>query len=139
MVQLKEKQKELKELDEKVLDYLLENEDEDACDKEVEDASEYAEKITDALIGIEEELRKNDETSSGSLKKVQSNRVSLTSEKSDGSDAEKKGRYSEKRKIRVKLTQLEIMKLGEFSNFRNSGTVFQARSTKTTKWRMSIN
>ena len=36
VVQLKEKQKELKELDEKVLDYLLENEDEDACDKEVE-------------------------------------------------------------------------------------------------------
>ncbi len=35
-VQLKEKRKELKELDEKVLDYLLENEDEDACDKEVE-------------------------------------------------------------------------------------------------------
>ena len=123
-VQLKEKQRELKELDEKVLNYLLKKEDEDACDKEVEDASEYAEKVTDALIGIEEELRKNDETSSGSLKKVRSNRESLTSEKSDGSDVEEKGRYSEKRRIRVKLPQLEMKKFSgkihEFQEFWDS-------------------
>ena len=43
--QLTTQRNELKELDNKILGYFLEHDDDDTCDKEVEDASEYSGKI----------------------------------------------------------------------------------------------
>ena len=123
--QLKAQGDELKELDNSILGYVLENEDEDACDKEVEESGEYSGKITHALVFINEELGVDDDAfsvKSGSSRRMQrsASKESVASECSQYSNQRDTG----KRKVRVKLPQLEIKKFSgkiqEFQEFWDS-------------------
>ena len=123
--QLKAQRDELKELDNSILGYVLENEDEDACDKEVEESGEYSGKITHALVFINEELGGDDDAfsvKSGSSRRMQrsASKESVASECSQYSNQRDTG----KRKVRVKLPQLEIKKFSgkiqEFQEFWDS-------------------
>ena len=123
--QLKTQRDELKDLDNKILGYALEHEDDDACDKEVEDSSEYSGKITQALVFISEELGVDDDTAS--VKSSSSRRMQRSASKeSITSDCSQNSNYSDtvKRKVRVKLPQLEIKKFSgkiqEFQEFWDS-------------------
>ena len=117
--QLKTQRDELKDLDNKILGYALENEDDDACDKEVEDSSEYSGKITQALVFIKEALGGDDDAAS--IKSSGSRRMQRSASKeSIASDCSQYSNHSDtgKRKVRVKLPQLEIKKFsGKIQDF----------------------
>ena len=122
---LKTQQDELKNLDDKILGYTLENEDNDACDKEVEDSSEYSGKITQTLVFINEELGGDDDNTSvksGSSRRMQRS----ASKESIASDCSQYSNYSDtgKRRVCLKLPQLEIKtfsgKIQEFQEFWDS-------------------
>ena len=59
-IQLQSQRDELKELDSKILDVLLKDASEDACDKEVDETYEYKEKSTRALLYLEKEITERD-------------------------------------------------------------------------------
>ena len=117
--QLKTQRDELKDLDNKILGYALENEDDDACDKEVEDSSEYSGKITQSLVFINDTLGGDDDAAS--IKSNSSRRIQRSASKeSIASNCSQYSNYSDtgKRKVRVKLPQLEIKKFsGKIQDF----------------------
>ena len=60
-IQLKAQRDELRELDSKILKFLLhDNADEETCDKEVDEAYEYQEKSTRALVYLEQKLKEGE-------------------------------------------------------------------------------
>ena len=132
--QLTTQRNELKELDNKILGYLLEHDDDDdICDKEVEDASEYSEKITKALLIISEILDQKDDAVSVQEDddvsvKSSSSRTTNRSKSRDSiaSDCSLFSYHSDngKKHVRVKLPQLEIKKfsgrIDEFQEFWDS-------------------
>ena len=110
-VQLKKQRDDLEDLDDKILEHLLKNEDEDVCDKDMDDSSDYMDKITDALMFMEEKLGENEETASVASGSKHSIARSV-SEESLVSNESQKSTSSErtKRRVRVKLPKLEIKK-----------------------------
>ena len=130
-IELKESKDELKALDKEILRLLLDGEDEDSCDKEVQETRDYNKKLEKALVSIEMELGKSYESRSNasghssrisrtasneslnsiaskeSLSSIASkeNLVSIASGESDASNSSER-----RRRVTVKLPKLEIQK-----------------------------
>eukprot|EP00794_Sanderia_malayensis_P016737 gene16737-biopygen14129 len=106
LVELKEIQGTLKDFDERILDFIIEYEDEDG-EKEMDDAMDYRDKIIGAIVSTEKQLEKiaeNESIASGprgrrdSLESIQS----VRSDDSQGTTMKKKNP--------VKLPALELSK-----------------------------
>ena len=149
-IQLQSQRDELKELDSKILDVLLKDASDDACDKEVDETYEYKEKITRALLYLEKEITERDledevvsnrsvsnsiQVSQRNEGKAASNRPTSPQQSIRRSDSKEslassfsgtsEGSYeSFKRRVRVKLPELRVERLSgkvhEFQAFRDS-------------------
>ena len=116
--QLRKQHEELINLDKNVLEYVLKNEEEDVCEKEMEDASEYEGKITEALIFADEKIEESEEIGS-----VRSSCLSVRSISKE-SIAPNCRDLGNKSTVRVKLPKLELKKFSgdihEFQEFWDS-------------------
>ena len=130
-IQLKQQREELKELDDKILNYMLKNEGEDPCQKEVDDSRDYFEKFTEASIFVDEALQEKCETKS--VKSDATPRISRSESKesiawscasSSTSEGNASSQGSWKRQVKVRLPKLEIQKFSgkvhEFQEFWDS-------------------
>ena len=107
VAELKEVQGTLSKLDEDILEFVITEEDE-VCEKEIDDAAEYKDKVVGAIVAIEEELEAILEMGSNCSRRSMKSCESLESVKSErSSSSQLKGR-----RVRVELPQLE---LGKFS------------------------
>ena len=124
--QLNGKRVELKDLDKKIFEYMLENDEEEDCDKEAEDAAEYEDKIMEAIDLVTDELakygqksengeepseREDAEEENATVVGSQMGSVSRSgSRESLCSGASNISNPVTGRKVRVKLPQLELKK-----------------------------
>jgi len=119
-IQLTKQYEELRILDKNILEFSLKNEENDVCEKELEDTSEYENKVTQALIFAEEKLGEDDEVCSviscGSNKSM--SKESIASSTSESQD------WGNPSTVRVKLPKLELRKFSgdihEFQEFWDS-------------------
>jgi len=119
-IQLTKQYEELRILDKNILEFSLKNEENDVCEKELEDTSEYENKVTQALIFAEEKLGEDDEVCSviscGSNKSM--SKESIASNTSESQD------WGNPSTVRVKLPKLELRKFSgdihEFQEFWDS-------------------
>ena len=115
--ELTEKQSEMKEADRKVLDDLIENGDDDDVDKEMEDISDYREKVSTALYSIEEAIEELAEEKASSI----NGSISRESQNTDVSEESASSSSQQTRRVNIKLPKLELKKFGgkihEFQEF----------------------
>eukprot|EP00794_Sanderia_malayensis_P012188 gene12188-biopygen9724 len=104
-MQLSEKKIDLKDCDREILDLMAEEADNDALDQEMEDTSDYREKITQAIIAVDEILEglKSPDLLHLSRPSRSSSQESLVSTSSSRS-------APNERKIKVNLPKLELKK-----------------------------
>ena len=98
MNELKEKRSDLKEFDNKILEILYEKAEDDVIDKEMDEASDYKEKITRALSLIEDALEKSKPKRqlSGSLESLASVSSTNRAEERGVRGGQKPGAHSHK-------------------------------------------
>ena len=128
--ELIEKRSDLKDLDNEILELLTEHADEQTADKEMDDALEYKERLSCALISIEEALEKL------KLPNIQrsDSRESLASIGSLSSIG------SQGKRVNVKLPKLELRKFnGKIYEWQEFWDVFVPLYTKTKSWPTWIN
>ena len=130
-IQLKSQCGELGVLDSKILEVLLNDADEETCDKEVDEANEYKERITRTLVYLEQEMKNGEYGSDVASRKSASpsqqgiprseSKESLASSFSGVSDGSNE---SSKRRVRVRLPELHVErfsgKVYEFQAFWDS-------------------
>lgn len=130
-IQLKSQRDELTVLDSKILGFLLHDADEETCDKEVDEASDYKEKITRALVYLDQKVNEGENgdnatscrsasPSQQSISRSES-KESLASSFSGVSDGPN---GSSRRRVRVRLPELHVErfsgKVYEFQAFWDS-------------------
>ena len=132
LVELKESKDELKALDAEILRLMLDDEDEDSCDKEVQETLEYNKKVEKALVLIEMELGESYESRSNAS--IYSSRIERTASKeslcsvaskeslvsvvskeslvsvASGKSGTSNASESCRRRVAVKLPKLEVQK-----------------------------
>eukprot|EP00794_Sanderia_malayensis_P016165 gene16165-biopygen13734 len=115
LADLKEKAETLKVLDNEIFDLIIESADEDACDKEADEASEIKEKITYTIVTLENALKELDIESKWSEKSFQLGRTGnlsrSASRESINSVASSIANLDMNHR-RVKLPKLELKKFG---------------------------
>ena len=102
---IREKLGTLKELDDGILEIMFENNDDEACEKEAEEANEIREKVTYNIFLLEEALKKNSSSTPQTKPNLQRS-SSLESVSSIESSTSSARGYHRK----VKLPQLELKK-----------------------------
>ena len=115
-------------MDDEILRHILVFEDEEVCDKEVDDSRDYIKKLTETHVFIKEELQGRYETRSvtpvaaSSIRRrewKESIALSCTSSNNSEDKASSQGRF--KRQVKVKVPKLELQKCSgkiyEFQEF----------------------